>query len=120
MISGETPAEKKTKSEDETFPQVTEDSDRDVAILAKTAELEKTAKASRGVSSRVAIETLRLLADMGHATIQAEGEADGLIASLSSQYDYVVADDGDFIIHGANNMLKNYGKTNEVFVSADI
>lgn len=90
-----------------------ETKDDDVASCAspkkKSTPLENLKRAARGVSYEDTLEVARLVSEQqsGNMCIhQCEEEADRDLILLADQFDYVVSNDADILVGGANNFLR--------------
>jgi len=69
-------------------------------------KVERLAKETRGISTETSKQVLLKLEEMGFQCLQCEGEADPMLAKLSTTFDFVVSEDGDMIgLYGIHNLL---------------
>lgn len=89
------------KIREEDSCQVFEEYSKQISNLTKT---------SRSITTEISKQVCVLLAKIPNwQVIQCDGEADRTLVSLSTQYDYVVSEDGDLLVSGVNNLLRNFG-----------
>ncbi len=93
---------------------------RILTLIEKEAKLERLKRESRGLSTNSSKKILDILQKHGFKCIQCDGEADEDLARLANQYTYVVSEDSDLLIKNVKNLLRGFGKTNQIYNIDDI
>ena len=110
-LDAESAKKVKTNQETENLEENnTETKMQEIKELEK--KMENTKRQARRITTEMSMEILSHLQQKGFKTLQCKGEADPILVQLSSKYTYLVSEDGDLIIGGANNLLRSFGKDN--------